>query len=46
MCVGCLVGTCTVLLTWGSGQLIAWRAMTKRRRAMQQVETESCARPA
>lgn len=40
MCLGCLVGACTFAVTWGSGQLIAWRAMAKRERAMKRAAGE------
>lgn len=43
MCVGCLVGACTLLLTWGSGQLIAWRATAKRNAAMARVLAQDAA---
>lgn len=43
MCLGCVLGACMMTVTWGSGQLIAWRANTKRRKALDAVEREEAA---
>jgi hypothetical protein len=38
MCIGCVVGMCVFGVTWGGGQLVAWRAKRRRERAMTEVE--------
>lgn len=40
MCLGCLVGFCTVSLTVGTGQIIAWIANWRRSVAMRAVSLE------
>jgi len=37
MCLGCILGACTIGLTYGSGQLIAWIANLRREADMKRV---------
>lgn len=38
MCLGCIVSFCVFSVTYGGGQLVAWRAARRRAFAMARVE--------
>ena len=40
MCIGCILGSCTFAMIWGSGKLVSWNAERSRKIAMARVLAE------